>query len=148
MRPAPPGFDSVVWAELERARAQRESGDVPAALATYQAAWDVATAQGDHFHAMVIAHMAGAAEPDAENKHRWNVAAIAEAEAIPDLVRGRGMYSSLYNNVGLSHSLRGERDEARRYFDQALSHLNEVPQPGQGQLRAAIERNIARLSSS
>jgi tetratricopeptide (TPR) repeat protein len=115
-------------------------------LALYQDAWDQACARGDHFHAMVIAHTAGAAEPDPEKKHGWNVAALSDAEAISDLVRERGMFPSLFNNLGISYNLRGERTQARQCFERALSHLAEVrPEAQATRMRRAIERNLARL---
>jgi hypothetical protein len=146
MRATPPEFDPHVRAALDEARGLIAARDVPAALALYQRTWDELVAGGDHFHACVIAHMAGVAEPDAAKKHEWNVAALREAEAVPDTMRWRGMFASLHNNLGMSHSLQGRPDEARRCFDLALTHLDEIdPGPYRDQVRAGIERNIARL---
>ena len=149
MRATPPDFDPSVRTVLDEARQLIAAGDAPAALARYQRMWDDLVARGDHFHACVIAHMAGVAEPDAAKKHAWNVAALREAEAIPDVMRWRGMYASLYNNLGMSHALEGRPDEARRSYELALTHLEEIePGPYRDQVRGGIERNVARLPAS
>lgn len=145
-RPSPPDFDPQVRSALDEAKGRLAAGDIPSALAIYQRAWDDRVARGDHFHACVIAHMAGVVDPDLTRKHDWNVAALAEADAVADLIRGRGMYPSLYNNLGMSASLRGDRADAHRYFELARSHLAELePGPYAEQVRAGIERNLARL---
>ena len=131
---------------LDEARALIAARSVPAALASYARIWDELVAEGDHFHACVVAHMAGVAEPDAAKKHEWNVAALREADAVPETMRWRGMYASLYNTLGMSHALQGRADEARRSFELALGHLDEIePGPNKEQSRAGIERNLARL---
>jgi tetratricopeptide (TPR) repeat protein len=148
VRPPPPGFDPEIWASLETARQHAQAGRTADALAAYEVAWVRALALADHFQAMVTAHMAGVAEPDAAKKHRWNVLALEHADAIADLVRARGMYSSIYNNLGLSHGLQGDHEEARRCFERALSHLVEMQPEAAVAQRAAIERNVARLDEN
>lgn len=144
----PPDLDPQVRAALDEAKSALAGGDVPRAIAVYQRAWDELLATGDHLGACVVAHMAGVAEPDPARKHRWNVAALAEADALPDVMRVRGMNSSLYDNLGMSHSMQGDREAALRCFDLAASHLHEMaPGPYADQVRAGIERNAARLRS-
>lgn len=90
--------------------------------------------------------MAGVAEPDPAKKHEWNVAALREADADPQTIRSRGMYASLYNNLGMSHSVNGRRAEALRAYEVASAHVDEIdPGPYADQVRAGIERNVARL---
>jgi tetratricopeptide (TPR) repeat protein len=148
VRPPPPEFDPEIWASLESARQHAQAGRTADALAAYEASWDRALAHADHFQAMVTAHMAGVAEPDAAKKHRWNVLALEHADAIADVVHARGMYSSLYNNLGLSHSLMGDHAEARRCFERALSLVAEMRPEAAVAQRAAIERNVARLDEN
>lgn len=146
MRAGPPDFDPKVRSALNEAGDLLSSGDVAGALDVYRRTWHELAAKGDHFHACVVAHMAGVAETDGVKKHRWNVAALAEANAAPELIRARGMYASLYNNLGMSCSIQGDRQEALRYFELAASHLDEIaPGPYADQVRAGIERNLARL---
>ena len=149
MRATPPDFDPRVRAVFDEARALIAARNVPGALATYARIWDELVAEGDHLHACVVAHMAGVAEPDGAKKHEWNIVAIREAGAVPETMRWRGMYASLYNNLGMSHALQGRADEARRSFELALGHLDEIePGPYKEQSRAGIERNLARLPGS
>ena len=65
MRASPPDVDPRVRAVLDEATALIAARSVPAALASYARIWDELVAEGDHFHACVVAHMAGVAEPDA-----------------------------------------------------------------------------------
>jgi len=145
MRPTPPGFDPQVWTELEDARAQLKSGETDGALATYRRAFDGCAARSDHYHATVIAHMAGVAEPDPTKKHEWNLAALREADAVTDRDRVKDTYASNYNNLGMSYAQLGEREKAIETFQRALAHVGDVPAgPYADQVRAAIERNLAR----
>ena len=145
MRPVPPGFDPLVWTDLERARAQLASGDTAAALATYRRAFDGSVGRGDHYHASVIAHTAGVAEADAAKKHEWNVAALREADAAPDRARVRDTYASNLNNLGMSFAQLGERDKAIEAFERALAQVDDLaPGPYRDQVRGGIERNLAR----
>lgn len=145
-RPSPPDLDPQVRSALDEAKSRIAAGDTVGALATYQRAWDDLVARGDHFHACVIAHMAGVAEPHPAKKHEWNVAALREADAVADTIRARGMYASLYNNLGMSHSVKGDREEALRCFEAASAHVHDIaPGPYADQVRSGIDRNLARL---
>lgn len=146
MRPTPPGFDPQVWTELEEARAQLQRGETAGALATYRGAFDGCVARADHYHASVVAHSAGVAEPDLGKKHEWNLAALHEADAVADRERVKGLYASSYNNLGMSFAQLGDRERARDALDRALTHVGDVP-PGAyaEQVRAGIERNLARV---
>ena len=68
MRSAPPWFDLEIWASLEAARQHVQAGEIVSAMAIYERARDQAIDRADHFHAMVVAHTAGAAEPDPDKK--------------------------------------------------------------------------------
>ncbi len=145
MRPLPPGFDRQVWTELEEAKAQLKAGDAKGALATYRRAFDGCVARSDHYHATVVAHMAGVTETDPNKKHDWNLAALREADAVADRDRVKDTYASNYNNLGMSYAQRGEREQAIATFERALSCAGDVPTgPYADQVRAAIERNLAR----
>ena len=141
----PSWFDPEVRASLEEARAQLQAGDPAGALATYRVAFDGCVARSDHYHASVIAHMAGVAEADPIAKHDWNLAAVREADAVAERDRVKDTYASSYNNLGLSYAQRGEREQAIRAFRRALAHVADVPAgPYADQVKAAIERNLAR----
>src|SRR2546423_4793401 len=141
MRPTPPGFDPEVWADLEEAKGQLKNGETARALATYRQGYERCLARKDHYHATVIAHMAGVAEPDPTKKHDWNLAALREADAVADRDRVKDTYASNYNNLGMSHAQRGERAQAIDAFERALAHVANVPAgPYAHQCRAPIER--------
>ncbi len=93
-----------------------------------------------------MAHQAGAAEPDPHKKHEWNLVALSEANEAREVMVAGGMYSSLYNNLGLTHSSQGDTDEAKRCYELAIAHLSDIPPgPYANQCRSGIERNLARL---
>jgi len=145
MRPTPPGFDPEVWAQLEQANAELKAGDTTGALETYRVAFEGCVTRSDHYHATVIAHMAGVAEPDPTKKHEWNLEALREADAVAERDRVKDTYASNCNNLGMSYAQLGEREKAIETFQRALAHVGDVPAgPYADQVRAAIERNLAR----
>lgn len=145
MRPMPPGFDPRVWTALEDARALLKTGDVAGALATYRKAFDDCVKRGDHYHASITAHSAGVVESDLTKKHEWNVAAIREADAVADRDRVKETYASNYNNLGMSFAQLGEIEKAIDSLERARTHVGDVPPgPYADQVRAGIERNLAR----
>ncbi len=143
--PTPPNFDPDVQRALDEAKTLIAADRISDALARYRLAYDGAIAKGDHFHACVIAHMAGVAESDPKKKHDWNLAALRHADGAPDVTGSRGMYASLYNNLGMSHLLLGKRDRARECFERAAARVAEIGTgPYADRVRAGIERNLAR----
>ena len=148
MRPVPPGFDASVWEQLERARARISSGDLAGAGEIYRGAYETRRARQDHYYASVIAHQAGVNEPDLQRKHEWNLIAVAEADAVTDRTRVRDLYASNLNNLGMTYAQLGERSLAKTTFERALTHASELaPGAYADQVRAGIERNLARLST-
>ena len=145
MRPTPPGFDPQVWVELEGARALLRDGDVAGALAMYGNVFDACVRSGDHYHASVIAHTAGVAEPDLTKKHEWNLAALREADAVADRDRVKETYPSNLNNLGMSFAQLGQAAKAIDALERALMHVRDLPSgPYADQVRAGIERNLGR----
>ena len=146
MRPAPPGFDPDIWSVLETARAQSEAGDTATALSSYAALWETCINKRDHYHASVVAHLAGVAESDIPKKHEWNLRALREAEAVPDQSRVKETYASTLNNLGMSYAQLGHHEKAREIFDRAVRSADDLaPGPYADAVRSGIERNIARL---
>ncbi len=134
---------------LEGARAQLRNGDVAGALATYGKAFDGCVTKGDHYHASVVAHTAGVAEPDLTKKHEWNLAALREADAAADRDRIKETYASNLNNLGMSFAQLGQDAKAIDALERALTHVRDLPPgPYADQVRAGIERNLARARAS
>jgi hypothetical protein len=146
MREGPGGFDPTVKAALDEAKALIASGDIVGGLAAYQRTYDDAIGRGDHYHASVVAHMAGVAEPDAAAKHQWNVDALREAYAAGDRRHVAGFYASLFGNLAFSHAMLGNLDDALRYQALASTRVQDI-EPGayRDQVAAATERNLARI---
>src|SRR5258708_37751594 len=145
MRPTPPGSDPQVGVELEEARSQLRDGDLAGALATYREAFDGCVTKGDHYHAAVVAHTAGVAEPDLTKKHEWNLTALREADAVADRDRVKETCASNLNNLGMSFAQLGQGARAIDALERALTHVRDLPPgPYADQVRAGIERNLGR----
>jgi len=129
MRETPGDFDPSVRDALDRAKALLGAGDVPGALTVYRTTYDRAIGRDDHYHASVVAHMAGVAEPEAAKKHRWNIDALREADAVVDRASVKGFYASLYSNLAFSQLLLGELEDALRYQQRAIECLADI-EPG------------------
>ncbi|MHB8631269.1 MAG: hypothetical protein ACYC9W_05005, partial [Candidatus Limnocylindria bacterium] len=110
--------------------------------------YDRAIGRGDHYHASVVAHMAGVAEGDTANKHQWNIDALREADAAVDRVRVAGLYASLYSNLAFSHVLLGELDEALRSQQRAIECLADIdPGPYQDRVVAGAAAQLERIQA-
>ena len=131
---------------LDDAKALLAQRKLPEALATYAAALDDLIAQGDHFAASNVAHMAGVADPDPVAKLRWNRQALQEADAVADRDSVASFYASLYNNLAVSHALLGHRDEAVRCLRTAWSHTDALePGPYAERVTETIRKRLAEL---
>lgn len=91
------------------------AGRIEDARALYRQAWDAAQ---DDFEACVAAHYVARHQANLQETLRWNLEALARAEAVGD-ARVAPFYPSLYLNLGRSYELLGEEEEARRYYDLA-----------------------------
>src|SRR5438093_9180331 len=139
MRSTPPNLDPRIWARLEEARELLRQGDVSGALDRYASTWDECVATADHYHASVIAHMAGVAEPDIVKKHEWNLRAISKADQVADRSVVKGLYASNLNNLGMSYAQLGDQSKAIETFEAALRAVDDL-QPGayKDQVRGGI----------
>jgi tetratricopeptide (TPR) repeat protein len=139
-------LDPKVVEILGRAKALLTEGKLTEALACYTAAFAELTATGDHFQASNVAHMAGVADSDPHAKLRWNTQALQEANAVDDRDSVAPFYASLYNNLAVSHSLLGDRDEAVRCLRAAWSHVGAIePGPYAERVTETIRKRLADL---
>ena len=90
-------------------------GEIEQARALYQRAWEVS--QND-YEACIAAHYVARHQEAHEDRLHWNQVAMDKANAVAD-VRVREFYPSLFLNMGQSHELLGNLDEAKRYYDMA-----------------------------
>jgi hypothetical protein len=137
-----------VQRELDVAKSLLAGGDPSGALVVYQRLWDRLVAGGDHFHATVVAHMAGVVEPDDAKKHEWNIAALREADATVPREDVAWFYPSLYNNLGYSFAMRGDRAAAKANLETALSHVGALQGgPYAEQVTKTITDRLAKLNA-
>jgi hypothetical protein len=135
-----------VKAALDEAKALIAGGDLVGALALYRLTYDGAVERGDHYHASVIAHMAGVAEPDPAAKHGWNVEALREAESADDRERVASFYASLHGNLAFSHAMLGNLEEALRHQEIAAVRVSDIEAgPYRDHVAVATERQLTML---
>src|SRR6185437_2900228 len=84
---------------LERGRIRNSSGQPIEARPYFEAAWDLARAQGEEMLAVDAAHMVAIVASDADEQRVWNARALELAEA-SDLPRALRWRASLANNIG------------------------------------------------
>lgn len=87
------------------------AGNIDAAKALYQQAWDAAT---DDYEACIAAHYLARHQPPEETL-RWNQIALERADRVPD-ARVQPFYGSLYVNMGHAHEQMGDQAAAEHYY--------------------------------
>jgi len=81
----------------------------------YRQAWEMST---NDYEACIAAHYMARLQESDEETLRWNQEALDRAESVQD-DSVREFYPSLYLNLGRSHELMGNQEEAEKYFDLA-----------------------------
>ncbi len=125
-----PADDRIrVRARLERGRLWRSSGDVPAAVGSFEGAWELARTLGEDGLAVDAAHMlALVAAPPGEPAWHQQALELADTSASPAARRWRG---SLWNNIGWARFDAGDLDGALAAFETALGARREQGLPRQ-----------------
>ena len=108
--------------DLERGRELRSSGDVAAALALFEAAYELARTSGQWFLAADAAHMAAIA--DERVAVEWTKRGLELAAAEPAAAYWEG---PLLNNLGWHYYERGEYESALTAFERALAARERDP---------------------
>jgi hypothetical protein len=98
--------------EGTRAEFERRPDD---ARALFWKAWE--TAQDD-YEACIAAHYVARFQTTPHDTLRWNLEALARADALTD-GRAQSFYPSLYVNLGHSYEMLGNQAEANRYYQLA-----------------------------
>ena len=119
-----PADDPVgLRARLERGRLQRSSGDVPASVAPFEGAWELARTLGEDALAVDAAHMLAIVDaPPGEGTWHARALELADTSADPAARRWRG---SLWNNIGWARFDAGDLDGALAAFETALAARRE-----------------------
>lgn len=121
------------WVLIERGRLRRSSGDSATALPLFEAAYELALADGDGFLAADAAHMAAIAG-DAE---AWTARGTALCSRPGD--PARYWLAPLLNNLGWARYDSGDFEGALAVFEEALAVRSEEPDEPH-------EREIARYA--
>ena len=94
------------------------------ARALYQQAWD---SHSDDYEACIAAHYVARFQDSPEDALHWNQIALEHANMVND-ERVEDFYPSLYLNMGHSHEVLGNQDEAQKYYNLA-AELGAIHQP-------------------
>jgi thioredoxin-like negative regulator of GroEL len=147
---SPPGTPDPVMAEIARAQQEALRGDRRGAAVAFGRIGQQLGADADPLHRVTLAHYTADVQDDAEEALRWDLRALAAADAVPrDHPRSaaiRGLYASLQVNVAAGYHELGRREEARAHLVLAQVAEEDLPADGYGSLvRAEIEALRARL---
>jgi hypothetical protein len=108
---------------------------------SFEAAWE---ASSNDYEACIAAHYVARHQRSAEAALHWNREALRRADLVAD-DRVRGLYASLYLNVGRCLELLGDSAEACRHFSLAAARLGDLPDDGYGKLvRGAVSAGRQR----
>jgi tetratricopeptide (TPR) repeat protein len=113
--------------QLERGRLRNSSGDAGAALAMFEAAFQIADQSGEEFLAADAAHMAAIASPTREGKLEWTDRGIKIATETTDRDVAYWL-GPLYNNLGWEYQDAGEHEAALEAFKKALAARKRFPE--------------------
>jgi len=125
---AHPAEDRIrVRVRLERGRLFRSSGDPAAAVAPFEAAWNLARTLGEDGLAVDAAHMLALVDaPPGESA--WHARALELADTSPQAA-ARRWRGSLWNNIGWARFEAGDVTGAHAAFETALAARREQGKP-------------------
>ncbi len=104
------------------------TGDLESARANFAEAWAEAS---DDFERCIAAHYVARHQATPEETLRWNEIALHNADQVGD-GRVSNFYPSLLLNLGHSHEMLGNREEARRYYDLADAQAQKLSEDRYG----------------
>ncbi|MDB1089400.1 hypothetical protein PJ985_17700 [Streptomyces sp. ACA25] len=117
--------------------------------------WEEAGKSGDGFHRCTIAHYLADTQDDPDDELRWDLRALAEADALTGerVPSGgyrpavRAFYPALYLSIAADRLKLGDAEAARRELGRARRAVEALGRDACGAgVRAAIERLDARLA--
>jgi hypothetical protein len=98
-------------------------GKIDQARQLFQQAWDTAS---NDFEAFTAAHYLARNQHDPNDNLKWNLEALARAQAIND-ESTKGHYPSLYLNVAKSYETLGDNHQAGRNYELAADSAQYLP---------------------
>ena len=112
-------------------------GNFDQARTLFTQAW---SASCNDFEACIAAHYLARHQESAAETLKWNQEALKRADADGG-ERVREFYPSLYLNLGHSHEVLGNREEARKYYDMGAEKVDGLTR---GRYGAAVREAIAK----
>ncbi len=149
--------DDIIMAEIHEAVALRCGGARAESRDRLLALWARVGPDGDPLHRCALAHFLADAQDAPAASLRWNLAALAAANALTDeraqrhhvSLSARSFYPSLHLNLAEDHRTLGDLAAAHRHLaraEEALRALgDDAPDAG---LRAALDDLRERLASA
>jgi hypothetical protein len=132
-----------VLTEIGEVVALGQAGDAAAARRRFGELWDRID---DPFHRCALAHYAADVQDDPADELRWDLQAMAAADAVGDRLAVRGFYPSLHLNLADVYRRIGDAARATDHLDRARATLDVLPDDGYGRMiRGGIARCAARL---
>ena len=113
--------------QMERGRLRNSSGDAGAALAMFEAAFEIAEGAGEQFLAADATHMAAIASLDRQGKLDWTERSIRIATDSSDRDVAYWL-GPLFNNLGWEYQDAGEHEAALEAFRKALAARERYPE--------------------
>ena len=113
--------------QMERGRLRNSGGDAAAALALFEAAFEIADRAGEQFLAADAAHMAAIASPDRKGTIEWTERGVRIATESNDRAVSYWL-GPLYNNLGWEYQDAGEHEAALDAFKRALASRERYPE--------------------
>ena len=127
---------------VEGMKAEME-GRTDEARQLFMQAWEQSK---DDYDACISAHYVARHQKTPEEILRWNQESLDRAEAVND-ARVHGFYPSLYLNMGKAHEDLGNREQARRHYELAVTKMSSLPDGKYGDVvRDGIKRGLQRVS--
>ncbi|MDW5266642.1 MULTISPECIES: hypothetical protein [Acidobacteriaceae] len=118
-------------------------GELDEASKLFMTAWEQSA---DDFEKCIAAHYVARHQKTASDMLRWNQESLDRANAV-DGALVQGFYPSLYLNMGKSHEDLGNREEAKRFYELASAHLNQLSADRYGDIvRDGVVRGLQRVS--
>jgi tetratricopeptide (TPR) repeat protein len=132
----------AVMAEIGEVVALGHSGDTATARQRFADLWDEVD---DPFHRCALAHYAADVQADPSDELRWDLRALAAADAVPDRTAVAAFYPSLHLNLADVHRRLGDVEQACRHLEQARATVDALPDDGYGRMiRGGVDRCGAR----
>jgi tetratricopeptide (TPR) repeat protein len=119
------------------------AGDLAKAKACFEQAWDQAS---DNWEKCVAAHYLARHQTTPEATLQWNEECLRRADAVGD-DRVTGFYPSLYLNIGYSHEVLGNNQQAIDGYRSAERLLDSLPVgPYADLVKDGVTRGLARMN--